>query len=652
MAFPPSSRRVLLLGVGVLLAACPDDAVTPIDTEPGTTGATTSDTESGCMPGSQRSCTCPDGGEGIEVCQADGQGFSSCECDGSTSQGMDSTTSEPTGDSTAGEESTGPGGCVTDEDCPARSGECWQGVCNEDGTCSEQWVAPGTPCGDATDDECTAPDTCAGSECLPNHAPDGTSCGDCPSGQCACAAGACGECSAFAPVNTFTTDRSIQGWTLTGSWALVRQTPQSQLEVQSVFPGQVLGSDGNRTAPFPGSETETSYARTPPIVLPASLGFLSWHVDEGGGASDNKTVRVSTDGGMSWDTLADCAVDPSYPFCEYRDTANPAVWVPVAVPVPPALQGQTAIVEFGYDTVDSCCEFEKGWYIDFLNFATECACAADSDCAAHTSTCGTGICQPSGECGLDPMPDDTACGDPFDNDCNGADTCDGLGYCRDNEGANGLSLCGDCPSAACSFCDNGQCLDCMSFTDNGDFSDPMGVAGWQVTSISGTADWGLYDEAPPNENVGSLPVPFPNAPVYGTDGNRNPPYPGSEAEHSQVVTTTAVVPAEITFISWNVDEGDFFDTKRIEISVDGGMSWDTIVDCSAGALQPFCMFVADGRAADDWDLVTLDTAMWMGQAGQLRFTYETGDSCCGFERGWYIDDLSFASFCNDDPFPP
>ena len=114
----------------------------------------------------------------------------------------------------------------------------------------------------------------------------------------------------------------------------------------------------------------------------------------------------------------------------------------------------------------------------------------------------------------------------------------------------------------------------------------------------------------------------------------------------------AAVPAEITFMSWNVDEGDFFDTKRIDISVNGGMTWNNLVDCAVAPTQPFCNFVDEGRAANDWDLVVLDTSMWMGQPGQLRFSYDTGDSCCTFERGWYIDDLSFASYCDDEPFPP
>jgi len=644
---------LLLAGGALLLPGCPDNPVSPSDTDPGTTGTTGIDTESSCTPGESQSCTCPDGSQSTQICSASGAGFSECECDGLDTGS--STSEPPTTSSSGGEDTTTTAGmpCTTDEECPVAKAECWVGVCDDDGMCIEDHAVFDTPCGDPNADECTAADSCNNGECMPNDVDDGLTCGACASGQCACAAGTCDECAAFAPTNNFVTTRSIVGWELTGDWALRRETPQSQPEVQTYFPGQVLGTDGNRTAPFPGAEIEVSYARTPPVVLPETIAFLSWNIDEGGGASDNKTIRASVDGGATWQVLADCATDPVHVFCQYTAQADPGIWGLAQIPVPLPLQGQVGIVEFGYDTGDACCDFEKGWYIDSLNIATECACLVNADCEAFTDVCGTGYCQASGECGLLPMPDDTACGDPLDNDCNGADTCDGVGYCRDNMAATGLNLCGDCPGGAgCSYCDDGQCLDCMSFTDFSDFSNPAGTEGWVVNSFEGTPDWRLYDEAPPNENIGSLPVPFPNAPVYGIDGNRNMPYPGSESEHSEVITNVGAVPSEVTFISWNVDEGSFFDTKRIDISVDGGATWNNLVDCEAGALQPFCDFVDDGRAADDWDLITIDTSMWEGQAGQLRFMYQTGDSCCGFERGWYIDDLSFASFCDDQPFGP
>ncbi|MCH9686795.1 MAG: hypothetical protein K0V04_35505 [Deltaproteobacteria bacterium] len=645
---------VPLLSGAFILTACPDNPLVSGDTDGPTTGVAMTDTGTVCVAGQTQSCICNNGTDGTQTCVDDGSGFGSCECDADSLDSASGTTSSDTttGDDTTG--TTGPTPCMSDEECAdAAKGECQVGVCGEDGMCVAQDVPFDTPCGDQTDDECTTPDTCNNGTCMPNHLDDGLVCSTCPSGQCTCSEGACGECNVFAATNNFITDRSIEGWALTGSWALRRQTPQSEVDLASVFPGQVLGSDGNRVAPYPGSEIEVSYARTPTITLPNMIAFLSWNVDQGGGISDNKTVRISVDDGMTWELLADCSIDASPSFCTPIMERDPAVWDLVQIPIPPAFQGQPGIVEFGYDTGDACCNFEKGWYIDSLNVATECVCSVDEDCSDYTTTCGTAICSVSGECGLMPMPLETVCGDPFANDCNGADTCDGVGYCGGNELANGLVNCGDCPGGGpCSFCDAGQCLDCLSFSDFGDFNDPGSIAEWQVTGISGTPGWGLYNEAPTNSN-GTPAVVFPNAPVFGTDGNREVPYPGGHTESSQVVTGEGTVPASFTFISWNVDEGSGFDTKRIELSVDGGMTWNMLVDCDLGATQPFCFNVADGRLATDWDPIALDTSMWAGQQGQIRFTYNTGDSCCGFEQGWYIDDLNaFSISCNDMPFTP
>lgn len=648
---PPLTRaRVLLLPLSLLLPGCPDDPVVSGDGGSSSSGSDSTETAGACTPGQTMTCPCPGGEAGTQVCVADGSGFGACQCEGSTSLDTGSSTDPTTDPST----STGPTvECTSDEECGDFAvNECQTAVCNlDDGVCRALALPVDTPCGDGAEGMCNNPDSCDGAgNCRDNFATEGSVCQGCGEAACTCTAGACGECNVFAPVNNFTTARSIEGWELTGSWGLHRQAPQSQLAGPSRFVGQVLGSNGNRVEPFPGAEVEVSYARTSPTVLPAEIIFLSWNVDEGGGLSDNKTVRVSIDDGLTWDTLVDCAIDPGWAFCQPSLQQNPAVFDLVQIPVPAPLQGQVARVEFGYDTGDDCCDFEKGWFIDSLNIATQCVCAENSDCTPYGTECGTAFCAASGECSLMGMPADTACGDPFENDCNGADLCDGVGYCRDRLASTGLDLCGDCPGGAgCSYCEAGQCLDCQSYTDFSDFSDPVGVANWTVNSISGTADWRLYDAAPPSQDPGSVAIPFPNAPVYGTDGNRQTPYPGEETEDSEVLTAVGVVPAEVTFISWNVDEGAFVDGKRIDLSVDGGASWISLVDCQGAGGQPFCNFVTD-RAADDWDSITINTAAWQGQQGQLRFTYETLDACCGFERGWFIDDLSFAAFCDDQPF--
>jgi hypothetical protein len=648
----PVHRCSFLLLGAALLVGCPDDPVTPVDTDAASTGPSPTTEGDACTPGQASDCTCPDGSPSTRPCRADGTGFDACECaDPDTTAGTDPDTTAGTDPTTAEGSSTGAPPCESDEDCAGLPvAECEVPMCDASGACVPNEAPVGTPCGDGADTACSDPDACDGAgNCSPSDAPNGAVCSGCGADQCQCAAGECTTCAAYPPTNNFLTPRSIEGWELTGSWGLHRTAPQSEVAVGLEFVGQVLGTDGNRVAPFPGAEVEVSYARTPPITLPDTIVFLSWNVDEGGGASDNKTVRVSVDGGATWDTLVDCAVDPSYAFCQPSAAQDPAVFDLIQIPVPAALVGQGGIVEFGYDTGDACCDFEQGWYIDSLNVAQECACTVDEDCMAFGSECGVGFCGFSGECALMAIPEGDPCGDAFDNDCNGADECDGVGYCRDNLAATGLETCDDCPSGdTCSYCDAGQCLDCQSFTDFTGFSDPQGVPPWTVISISGTADWGLYLEAPLNQN-GVGPTVFPNGPVYGTDGNRNPPYPGGEAESSQAITSVGVLPFELTFGSWNVDEGSGFDTKTIELSVDGGASWTVLESCAAGSTQPFCDFVDDSRAIDDWDVVTLDTSPWFGQNGQLRFSYDTGDGCCSFERGWYLD-FSYA-ICDDVAFP-
>ena len=242
-------RTPLLLVGAALLTACPDPVVSQ-DTESTTGGPTTNDTGGECTAGQTQPCTCPDGSSSMRVCGLGGT-FGACECDGETLDTGSSSTG-PDDTTTAGEDTTttGPQPCTSDQECAsAATTDCEVGVCGEDGMCAAEPLPFDTPCGSALADECTAPDSCDGDGlCRPNHVDDGLVCTTCPSGQCTCTAGACGECNVFAPTNNFITTRSIEGWELTGSWGLHRQTPSTELEHASVFPGQVLGADGNRVA--------------------------------------------------------------------------------------------------------------------------------------------------------------------------------------------------------------------------------------------------------------------------------------------------------------------------------------------------------------------------------------------------------------------
>lgn len=581
---------------------------------------------------------------GSQTCQ--GGAFLECDC-----QPEDSSTAS--GDTSAVE-------CTQDSDC-VTDPQCSNGTCN-DGTCSAVHFPEGTPCGDASNTTCDAADTCDGrGTCLSNHASNGSACADCTLGDgfCACDEGVCEGCSAFASVNGFSGEAALDGWTLTGGWALRYQTPETATKLPVAFEGFVVGSDGNRVQPYPGTELEQSALRSPTSVLPEFLEFRSWHVDEAGNPSgvdvpaDNHRVQISTDGGETWTVLVDCARDPTgMAFCEENLTPRDSDdWDDVFIPVPKEFVGVPGLVELVYDTNDDCCGEEQGWFIDDVNFGTRCGCTEDIECANFDSECGQADCAPNGDCRVIPMNINAACGDDTESDCVVADSCNESGVCVSNEPPNWQQSCSTCTAGSgdCGYCVADDCLNCNVIVPLSTFEEINALAGWALTG-----DWGRYGAAPPDIN-GSPAIPFSMGDALGTDGNLVAPYrSGAHQETSSATSPVFEFAATLTFQSWHLDEGGFiegdglpYDNKTIEVSVNGGATWTTLVDCSKGGGFPFCLAVTD-RAGDDWDAIELDTSSFEGQTGQIRFGYDTVDPNSGAERGWYIDELALP-WCADMP---
>lgn len=568
----------------------------------------------------------------------------------------DGTTADDADTSATGTTDDGMPACNDDGDCADMAGECEVAICTSLGACQVGDAAEGAACGDTAETQCNAADTCdANGECQENIAFDGMDCSDCDGAQCTCGAGTCAGCVAYADTNLFTTERSLIGWELSGDWRLYTEAPRSQPGSFSPaaipFGNQVLGTDGNRRAPYPNGHAERSYARTPPTELPSSITFQSWHLDEGNGLYDNKIIRISTDGGMSWTDIISCPLNPALAFCARIETREADDWDSISLDLPAPLIGQVGIIEFAYDTRDGCCDFEKGWFIDVTNFATECACAADNTCAQYGDACGEGVCGGNGGCNLDATPQDTACGDTTDDTCTNPDTCDGDGYCRPRNGNTNLVACTECDNGQdCNGCEAGVCADCADSPEIHTFDFlPFGspIQGWTTNNITG-GGWSVFGNIPSNEDNTGVLSPM-DAPFLGIDGNiQGAPDGVGETATAQITSRQDVIPEAITFQSWHQDQGGAsLDLKRIDLSVDDGMTWIPLADCAAADPLddfPFCSNV-NFRDPEDWDDITLDTSMWEDMEGMLRFTYDTVTACCGFERGWYIDELNFAQAC-------
>ena len=546
--------------------------------------------------------------------------------------------------------STGVVGCTGDPECASLDEPCKKGVCDTAGhVCVAQNIPAGAACGNMGTVDCNAPDTCddAGA-CQPNAAPDGAFCGDCPAGpgKCKlCEAGACQDCAVRATTKTFRTPRSLAGWSLTGGWGVYEQTPPSYDAVPTpyVFSYPVLGTDGNRVRPYPGSEVEQSSATSPPTTIPSQLTFLSWSYDEGS-HYDQKSIAISVDNGASYTTVAICTTFLDYPFCHEPDGTGTDVWTPVTVDLSayPQLVGHVGLVKLSYQTLDAATGVEKGWYVDQLDFATDCACGGNADCAVLNGDCAMGACDATNsECKLIPQALGGGCGENVNSVCSAPDTCDAYGFCNPNDLDRDGTVCDSCTdgSGRCTVCVAGTCNNCPALQDlEGalDTSQWVFTGGWNIYYCGptlggpGCNGWGTHDL------------------VVGVDGTKVSPYWNGDGtpvptmrESGTFTTPTGPIPAQLTFDSWNQDRGGMSgrDTKRIRVSVDGGASWTVLVDCQGlNNTLPFCTQNLN-RALDDWDSVSIDTGAAAGMNGIFEFAYDSQDSDNGSEIGWYLDNL-------------
>lgn len=254
---------------------------------------------------------------------------------------------------------------------------------------------------------------------------------------------------------------------------------------------------------------------------------------------------------------------------------------------------------------DSCSGDDECSDGQFCSFVEEAACGAFASGVCKARPIG---CDPDGEVA-------EVCG------------CDGVTY--DN-------AC-EAELAGTAVAEPGACANACTMLG---FDDPADVLGFQMTG-----DWGLYDQTPPSYSFQTVSF-GDRAPVLGTDGNRADGL-GYEDEDSEIRTTAMMFGDTLSFDSWHIDEGGgYYDRKTVEISLDQGQTWTQLSNCYTGLNpQAYCEYLYIQRAGDDWDSITLDTSAFAGQTGIVRFTYDTVDSCCSFEQGWFIDDIQTGAGC-------
>jgi hypothetical protein len=457
------------------------------------------------------------------------------------------------------------------------------------------------------------------------------------------------------------------------------------------FSKPVLGTDGNRAAPYskPGAEREVSSATSPPTVLPPVLRFRSWHSDEGFRA-DFKAVLYSTNG-QDFLTLAECPEQsgnppppPPYAFCtRFGDGKQRGsnAWDSIELPVPATDVGKVAQVRFLYGSNFAGDEWERGWYVDELNFATDCACDDAADCGLVAGDCAESSCDVAiGECVPIPTNLGGMCTADVSPECS-APQCSSNGLCDTNASAFEKNACMSCDAGPglCQGCISGKCESCPEvqhfFGPDFDFDSWTFEGDWfyqaylAPNSLAPNPPSGLAERFPfpANVNINDIQPEDLNQPLtvpsIGTNGCRTPfpfdetpsiyTFEEREISTGSVRSPVSLLPSELRFQSWHQDRGgksqvDARDKKKIRVSIDDGITWTTLVDCVGNSTMPFCQPSPDNVNRDPatWDAVAIPIpSQLVGQMGIVEFSYDSVDIGDGWERGWFIDDINVGR-CN------
>lgn len=150
----------------------------------------------------------------------------------------------------------------------------------------------------------------------------------------------------------------LSNWTATGLWHLQDETGDCASAIAPFpSPGQAAAFNDNGAGCSFVTATAGNLVTASPVALPAGainarLRFMTYEETECGFGNcgwDERFVRVSDDGGLTWDTLL--------------PGADERVWYERSVSLD-AYRGSNVLIQFRFVPVDFWTNFYAGWFID------------------------------------------------------------------------------------------------------------------------------------------------------------------------------------------------------------------------------------------------------------------------------------------------
>jgi hypothetical protein len=420
------------------------------------------------------------------------------------------------------------------------------------------------------------------------------------------------------------------------------------------------------TSFYYGSETTGNYntgaanagtITSGPITLPNNpgVGLVFNYVlqTEGNGAFDVASVQISTNGGTSFTTIASSTSSVQLPLSSTWRTASFSL---------AAFAGQTVLVRFSFDTVDSILNAFEGWYVDDVQ-VTVPGTWSDyySFNASANDVVSVGLKNLSGA-GSNVFLENGA-GTVLATGAGGATNYDsgirnflistgGTYFLRVSGGVaatydllatrnTALDFEANNTSATAQPLDGNQgALGNASGGSNTIFDFESGVQGFTINNnVRGTGTsaglWHLSTRR--GTQAGHSPT---TSFYYGseTTGNYN-----TGAANAGTITSGPLLIGPGSNLSFNYvlqTEGNGgFDIASVQISTNGGTSFTTIASSTSSVQLPL---------SSTWRTASFSLAAFAGQTVLVRFSFDTVDSILNAFEGWYVDDVQVGTAADED----
>ena len=149
-----------------------------------------------------------------------------------------------------------------------------------------------------------------------------------------------------------------------------------------------------------------------------------------------------------------------------------------------------------------------------------------------------------------------------------------------------------------------------------------GFSGWNTGAYNTLNNWTIQDLSGAETPLGSN--------MFGVPHSGNYAYGGKEYSYIQSPEFSTVGGGNFTFDFFVNNEPAVHDQEIVEISFDGGITWNFLVENQLPNNEFTVQSVSFPISASDGSVTTI-----------VRFTYNTVDACCGAQDGFFIDNVRF-----------